>query len=344
MTKKICILSIDGGGIRGIIPATIIRYIEEAIQIKTGNGGARIADFIDLMAGTSTGGILVCAYLAPADGSQRPKFTAKEALNLYKERGGKIFELSFWQKVSSANGAVDEKYPADALEKALEEYFGNTLLNQLLKPCLIPSYDIENRKGKFFTSYNSQADTRNFQVKDLARATSAAPTYFETANIKSVYGVSYALIDGGVFVNNPALCAYAEARTMIFQNKGVSFPSAKDMLLISLGTGEVKKAYAYKAAKDWGSISWIKPLIDIMMSGNSETVDYQLRQLYDTLSADNKTCYKRIQVDLTKTNADPDLDNASGTNIVSLEEAGKRFVTDHQQELDNIVDLLIANN
>src|SRR5690606_38988087 len=124
---------------------------------------------------------------------------------------------------------------------------------------LIPAYDIENRMGKFFTSYNADANTRNFLVKDVARATSAAPTYFETAHIRSMYGVSYALIDGGVFVNNPALCAYAEARTMKFESKGIDYPTAKDMLLLSLGTGEVKKPYAYKDAKDWGSISWIKP-------------------------------------------------------------------------------------
>jgi len=345
MNKKICILSIDGGGIRGIIPATIIRYIEESIQERTGEARARISDYFDLMAGTSTGGILVCAYLVPAAGDpMRPRFTAEEALNLYKERGGDIFELSLWQKIRTAKGTLDEKYQADALEKALDEYFGETKLSQLLKPCLIPAYDIENRMGKFFTSYNADANTRNFLVKDVARATSAAPTYFETAHIRSMYGVSYALIDGGVFVNNPALCAYAEARTMKFESKGIDYPTAKDMLLLSLGTGEVKKPYAYKDAKDWGSISWIKPLIDIMMSGNSETVDYQLKQLYDTLPPESKTCYKRIQVDLSKTHADPDMDNAGGKNIAALEEAGKRWITDHLKELDDIVDLLIANS
>ena len=344
MNKKVCILSIDGGGIRGIIPATILKHMESCLQSKSGNPDVRLADYFDLMAGTSTGGILVCAYLSPGFTPSRPKFSAADALNLYKLRGDKIFDVALWQKIVSGFGTFDEKYSQEEIEKALSDYFGDTLLSELLKPCLITAYDIEKRKGHFFTSYNAVTDIRNFKVRDVARATSAAPTYFEAASVKSLYGANYSLIDGGVFANNPALCAYAEARTMNFANKGKLFPSAKDMLIISLGTGEVKKPYLYDKAKNWGSISWIKPVIDIMMSGNSETVDYQLKKIYDTLMDADKNCYKRLQVDLSKTKAKSDMDLATPENIALLEDAGKHFIADHEDELEHIAKILIENN
>ena len=91
--KKVRILSIDGGGIRGILPGIVLVHLEEKLQEKTGNEDMRLADVFDLMAGTSTGGILTLTYLMP-DENNRPKFTAQKAVDLYLEKGGKIFDVS----------------------------------------------------------------------------------------------------------------------------------------------------------------------------------------------------------------------------------------------------------
>jgi patatin-like phospholipase/acyl hydrolase len=183
-------------------------------------------------------------------------------------------------------------------------------------------------------------------LKDVIRATSSAPTYFEPPLITSKAGVSYALIDGGVFANNPAMCAYAEARSMDFStNQKAVFPSAVDMLIVSLGTGARsmanKSPYPYNEFRDAGKVKWIAPVIDIMMSGNSETVHYQLNQLFDTLAAGNKNDYYRLDPDIGE--ASPDMDDASTKNMNALRRAGEDFVKANREQLDAIVDKLILH-
>ncbi|MDN3670330.1 patatin-like phospholipase family protein [Echinicola jeungdonensis] len=250
-------------------------------------------DYLDFVAGTSTGGILSCGLLTPSDEDpQKPKFKVQEVVNLYHKHGKAIFHKSFWHEVRGLWGILDEKFPNKALRKALQKQFGEIKLSQLIKPCLITSYEINNRKAKFFTQHNANlSPSEDFLVKEVAQATSAAPTYFQVAMIKSAIGVNYPLIDGGVFANNPAMCAYAETRKLDFKN--VKKPTSKDMYLLSLGTGSENETYSYSQAKNFGLAQWIKPLISIMMSGNSETVSHQLKWLFD--AGNNKEGYVRLE-------------------------------------------------
>jgi uncharacterized protein len=343
MKKKVTILSIDGGGIRGILPGVIMAFVEKRLREREGDK-VRISDYFDLVAGTSTGGILSCIYLAPGkDG--RPKFTAQEAVDLYLDRGHEIFDVTFWQKMRSGLSLADEKYSAEQLEKSLNDYLGDTLLSQLLKPCIITAYDIFERKAVFFNKVDAiNNPVRDFYVKDIGRATSAAPTYFETARINSIYGTPYYLIDGGVFANNPAMCAYAEARTLDFATKLLhegkkDKPMVKDMMIVSIGTGSKGDSYSYEQAKNWGVIGWIMPLISILMSGNSETVNYELNQMFKTISSPGKRDYYRLEP--AREPADAAMDNATAHNMSALKEAGMRYVSDNTPLLEKIADLLI---
>ena len=338
MTKFKRILAIDGGGIRGIIPVQILVALEQKLKDQA-DDNARIADYFDLIAGTSTGGILACVYLCPSPADlSRPKFTAEEAAGLYFERGDEIFDIPIWKSISSVGGIADERYPADGLEEAIEDYLGDLELADLLKPCVITAYDIKRRRAMFFTQHDANVkDGANFSLKDVARATSAAPTYFEVARATSKTDVRYPLVDGGVFANNPALCAYAEARNPKTFG-GDPGPTAKDMIVLSLGTGEVKKPYYYQEAKDWGYLGWMRPILDIMMSGVSETVDYQLRQIYDAVGVPEQ--YLRIQPQLQQKNADTD--NAEYDNLLDLKGVGEDAADRFDDELDAFAQLLIA--
>lgn len=334
MARFTRILSIDGGGIRGIIPGQVLVAVEEKLKDRTQNPDASIADYFDLIAGTSTGGILTCIYLCPDSERKKARFTAREAVELYLERGDEIFDISLWQRIRSAGGVLDEKYNADELEEALKDYFGDLRLSELLKPCLITAYDIRRRKTEFFTQHDARVrKSRDYMVRDVARATSAAPTYFEVARIKSLTNIPHPMIDGGVFANNPALCAYAEARTKL-ENK----PTAKDMAILSLGTGYIKKQYYYKNAKDWGALQWIKPLIDIMMTGVSETVDYQLKQIFDAVGKPDQ--YVRINDELEYAN--PEMDDASGENLNALRREGARIARKFEEDIDRFIDKLLT--
>lgn len=331
------ILTIDGGGIRGILPGQVLTRLERIIQKRTGNDDAKIGDYFDMIAGTSTGGILTSFLLCPGpDG--KAKYHAREAVSVYLDQGDDIFKKSFGHTIKSVGGIMDEKYPAENLERILKDKLGeNLMLADLIKPCLITSYDIENRRSMFFNQMEAVENKHyNFKVWEVARATSAAPTYFEAAKVTSETGNSYSLIDGGVFANNPALCAYVEAREH-FKNKEGKSVSAKDVFMVSLGTGSVEKPYMYDKAKDWGVAQWLKPLVDIMMSGSSETVDYQLKHIFDSENVKNQ--YVRIEPNMGA--ADVDMDNARPDNLQALKLAGEKSSNMFEDKLEYIADQLI---
>ena len=204
----------------------------------------------------------------------------------------------------------------------------------MLKPCLITAYDITRRQAKFLTQLDAQKNAGDdFYVKDVARATSAAPTYFEVASGESTTEVPYPLIDGGVFANNPGLCAYAEVR-----HKWENRPTAVDMVILSIGTGYPKKErYSYNNAKNWGLIRWAKPLVDIMMSGVSETVDYQLAQIFDAVGKPEQDL--RVNGELLFAN--DDMDDASDGNLTALQQDGMRIAEESDSRLDAVVNLLL---
>lgn len=342
MAGLLRILSIDGGGIRGILPGQVLVYLEKKLQEKSGNPNARIVDFFDLFAGTSTGGILTCLYLCPdSKNSGRPAFSAKEAVDIYLKNGSSIFQNTLIHKITSVNGLTEEKYPSEMIEGLLREYFQDIKLSELLKPCIIPSYNIHKRSTHFFTQHDAkQKEGYDFYVRDVARATSAAPTYFEPSRAHSLMGVSYPLVDGGVFANNPSLCAYAEARQQFKRLDGSKNVTASDMFMLSIGTGSVKKSYDYKKAAGWGSLGWIQPVLDILMSGASDTVDFQLKQIFDAI--DKKDNYIRIDPEMGE--ADTEMDNASPENLKALEEAGIATSEKFEKELDRAADFLINNS
>ncbi len=203
----------------------------------------------------------------------------------------------------------------------LKNYFGDIELKDALTEILVASYEIEERHPYFFKRRKARENPRerNHFLRDVARATSAAPTYFEPAEVRTVGGSETKtryLVDGGVFANNPALCAYAEAILL--------GESSDNILLVSLGTGVATKRIDYGRAKDWGKGSWAKPVISVMMDGVADAVDYQLRQILPTEGPNAQ--YYHFNTNL------PDklgaLDAANRTNINALKQKAKRILDD----------------
>lgn len=342
--KKITILSLDGGGIRGIISCIILRYLEELLRQKD-HPGAKLGDYFDMIAGSSTGGILASVLLCP-DENGKAKYSIKKAFELYTEKGEDIFNISLWERLINPFGLFSEKISQDNLETQLRDFFGDLELKNFIKPSLITSYDIENRRAKLFTTTNAQQSQQNFFVRDICRATSAAPTYFSPVQIRSSYGQIFSLIDGGVFANNPSLCAYAEARKIpfaeVFQNpEKPDYPSVNDMMIVSLGTGTEMKSYPFIRYKNAGKLAWVNPIIDILLSSNSETVDYQLNQMFMTLGKRNRQNYYRINPSLKS--ASPEMDNVKKKNLEALIQAGLCYVEENDVLLNQIAEKLIKN-
>ncbi len=306
------ILSIDGGGIRGLIPALVLSKIEE----KTGRP---TAESFDLIAGTSTGGILALGF-SKDNGKGKAQYSAKDLADIYQSRGKEIFSRSLWKGVSSVAGLADETYSHSGIEKVLDEYFGDEPLGSCLTRTLITSYDIQNREPLFFKSWREEY--RSVQMKHAARATSAAPTYFEPALVP-VGGATRALVDGGVFINSPSVSAYAEAKRI--------FPDENDFFVLSLGTGELIRPIAYAEAKDWGKAGWVAPLLSCMFDGLADASNYQMNLFLGKQ-------YVRLQTSLTV--ASDDMDNATNGNIENLKSEAKKLVGTYKTEIDAVCKVL----
>lgn len=352
--KKIRILSLDGGGMRGIIPATVLEYVENKIIEITDNRNARIADYFDLIAGTSTGGILTAFYLTPAqtlfEEDPNAKHKASKALKFYEKDGVKIFNDSkkfSWFGLRQLFNAA--QYNPKELEKILQKEFKFLQIKDLLKPCIITTYNMQSKNSFFFSSREPMEKNRDFYIKDVLRSTSAAPTYFPPAFIKNLATDTEMInIDGGVFANNPAMCAYSEARATDFKN--ISFPSAKDMLILSIGTGGGQfKLPKVEKSSTWGILPWATSIPNIMMDGSIDTVDHQMKNIFDALSLKDKFNYKRIDVPLNKRTYSSDMADASLKNITALKKAGKEALesaqikNNNEYTLDEFIHKLIEN-
>lgn len=331
------ILSIDGGGIRGIVPAEILVHLEALLREESGDPKFHLSNAFDLIAGTSTGGIIACLLLCPdPDNPSRPHHDAAFAARLYRERGHEIFSRGPVHWVATLGGFLDEKYPARGLEGVLADALGTTRLSQLLLPSLITAYDIHARRAVMFCSHEAAANpNEDFTLTDVARATSAAPTIFEAYRATSLAGTTIPLVDGGVFANNPAMCAYAEA------SKLPASPRPQDIAILSLGTGVAMRRYQWRHARKWGLAQWALPLASIVATGLGETVDYQLTKLFSGLCCPER--YLRLQANIASApeGVAASLDNTSPDNLRALRSWGQRTAQEHTAQLRQFARLLL---
>lgn len=315
------VLSLDGGGQKGLMTMQIVIAIEEKLQQRHGPD-VRIADYFDMIAGTSTGGLCAAMLLHPK------RYTARQVADLYLKYGSTIFKASWWDKLRYL--FFGDKYSAKGLEQVLKMFIGDIKMSELTKPALITSYDITRRQSKFF----AQKDKVDFFVKDVCRATSAAPTYFPPMRLKDSEGEVYNCIDGGMHSNNPALAALSEVAN------AVDHPGVKDIFILSLGTGLNQKPYSYKDAKAWGEIGWTKPVIDILMSSSAEVVDYHLRMLF--LASKCSMNYIRIQPKETG-RISPEMDCVTPVNNHNLVNKGLQVAMLRERTINRVVNLLLSD-
>ena len=322
-TPPFRILSIDGGGIKGIIPALVLDYIEKTT-------GKQIATLFDLIAGTSTGGILATILTKPsAQGA--PEFTAAQVADLYVRWGAEIFPKSLWHTINNPKQFFGPKYPPTGIEPILKSYLGEARLKDTLTNILVTAYEIQKRIPWFFRTDHAKRDPVQFDFPlwQVARSTSAAPTYFAPESLASGDGSNWALVDGGVFANNPAMCAVAEVLTLR--------PGA-EILLVSLGTGEHTDPVRYATAKNWGLAGWAVPLLNVVFDGISKTTDYQLRQLYPEL--DGRKRYYRFETELSM--AEDSIDDTTSVNLGDLKQQAAELIQRNSADLNRLAKQLLS--
>lgn len=319
MTRTVRILSVDGGGIRGLIPALVLAELER-------QSGQSARDLFDLIAGTSTGAIIAAAIARP-----NPK-SASEIASLYMGSGPAIFSRNAISYIRSA--ITGPKYDAGPLERVLREFFGSCKLSDSHIPLLLPCYDIERREAHFAKSWRALRNPDDdFLTWEYLRAATAAPTYFSPALIHSLGGQRLAAIDGALYANNPAMCAMAEARVL--------FPGADRFVVVSLGVGEFRQPLPYEKARNWGLVSWAPPVIDCCMDGSADTTHYQLSNTFGP-----NVEYHRFQIDLHDPAAGPAanpsdcIDDASAANIGKLINRARQMIDRNAAEISRLAVML----
>ncbi|XP_009349524.1 patatin-like protein 2 [Pyrus x bretschneideri] len=338
----ITVLSIDGGGIRGIIPGIILSFLESELQ-KLDGKDARLADYFDVITGTSTGG-LVTAMLTTPDENNRPLYAAKDITPFYLENGPKIFPQD---SSIVANLAMNvkvlgrPKYDGKFLHSLLREKLGDKHLRHTLTNVVIPTFDIKRLQPVIFSSYQLQKNNSlDALLSDICIGTSAAPYYLPAHQFKSTNSTGetreFNLIDGGVAANNPALVAMSEVTKQIHKGNpdfvpfGANYKLFERFLVVSLGTGTTsEEKYDAKEASEWGALGWLigpdfsAPLVDIFTEASSDMVGFYLATVFQALeSPDN---YLRIQDDtLSRTLAS--VDNATSENLNDLVKVGEKLL------------------
>ena len=332
------ILSLDGGGTRGLITA---RWLE-ALEVEL---GSPLRENFDLIAGTSSGSILACAISAG--------IPASEIVRLYKENVTHIFpkQSTFWGKywLPIKQTLFSYKYDGKGLEKFLQEAFKEQKFCELEAKTLIVTYDVKHRTPLILKSFSKRFD--NLRTWEVVRASAAAQTYFPTKRLNirqkkyafsehsSTEMMETPLIDGGNVENNPTLCAIAEA---IRQNSSTF--QLKDLIIVSIGSGRPVKSYEPDRIKNsaikapWSALKWGVPTLSILFDSSVISGHYIASQLC------NSSRYFRLNLNLEEPKEDGSnsdkavsihMDDTSAEHLEQLERLATNFLENENKNVLN---------
>ncbi len=331
------ILSVDGGGVRGIVPALVLKSLQTRLTRLSSE--AELWNSFDLIAGTSTGILIALGLTKPqrdseANSLSQPEYGIDDIIDTYRLHASEIFPRTTFRALRQVMQAFGEKYDSTHFERVIKRLYGRTAVRDALTNLILTSYDTEARKPFFFKRrppHHRPADDLDFLMRDAARAGCAAPTFFEPAYVSPLppaFG-NYCLVDGAVFANNPAMAGYIEARKL--------FPRAKKIVILSLGTGSTVKRFTYHEMKNWGYIDWVSPmkgvpLSSIAIDGQVESVNYQLRKL---------TGVEFHRLDAPLLGCSEEMDDASEKNMNSLQRLAQGIIQANDARLDTIARTLV---
>lgn len=336
------ILSIDGGGIRGLVQARLLMALSEALARR---GDHRpLHEIFDLMAGTSTGGILA-AGLAMPHPIDKGRAAAKpsELANLYRDEAKHIFSKGVWPRLLPFGGLFRPLYDPGPFEALLQDKLGReACLKDALTAVVLTAYDIQNRHTRFMGSTPSRdgAASDIYLAWQAVRATSAAPTYFPPMLVDKLGqdGVQRqeSLVDGGLFANDPTLAAIVEARKMGWD--------LTDLCVISIGAGQSTERLDHSRARHWGQLGWIKPsngvpILSSFMQAQAEATAYQAAHLLDRSGmAKGPLTYYRFDAPLE--GISDALDDVRPRHLAALDGFADRWIAQQQSQIDAVADLL----
>lgn len=316
------ILSIEGGGVRSLVAGRVLVALEEKIRRVRGES-ARLADCFDLIAGVSSGCILA-ALLA------HKEMSAAEAVSRYRAHLPGCFERNPLYP-------FEHKYQSRALEEALISVLGETRLSQLATPCLIPAYDLINRKPLLLGRRQARENPAyDLSVVDAVMAAVALPTFFEPREVRFPNRLQALLVDACLFAKDPTDLAYEEACNMHHPR-----PRAEELCILSLGTGIFPTTD--KSPRHWNLLNWLNEMLGIAMNGSSDLIHSTFSRMYQSLGLRHR--YLRIDLDAEKTRGRHlRVDDTTPEALDELERIGDELTVEFDGKLEEFVGLIIEPN
>ncbi|MGB5346757.1 MAG: patatin-like phospholipase family protein [Woeseia sp.] len=315
------VLAIDGGGVRGILPAMILAEIEH----RTGKPAR---DLFDVIAGTSTGAF-IAALATCNDGGAAP-LSAQQIVDLYRSDAKRYFKRSSF-------GWFAPRYDSRSVVAVLRERLGATTLAETATSLIIPVFALREgvpRVHYFNTLTAKQLATDNHLLWQVVRGATAAPAFFSPFTVESLDGsIETAVIDGGVFANNPAMLGWLHAHqtlSSVFKSKkkgqvfalNEQFDTAADKLaatiVISIGTGFANSPVDPRKAAGWGKVQWLRPMFDVMFEGQSAQVTAELAI---AKKGELLHYFERLQPELSEEIGLDDVDK-----LAELEDAARQYL------------------
>lgn len=291
------ILCIDGGGIRGVMPAAFLERVERETSRRTAN-------IFDLISGASTGGLIALYLTVPRQDGAGPAHSAMQLRRLYTDHAQTIFPQRWWKRVSRL---WSPKYSPKGLRHVITDRLRDAKISDLVTPVVIPSFDRLSGEETVF-----KPGPVDWHARDVALATSAAPTFFPAHSARSVCGsMRGSYLDGGIWANNPALCAYAEAKRL--------WPEER-IAILSLGTG--RRRNTGLGPSSGGLAQWAPALPDLFMDSGERGIDYQIRA-FVSAAGDR---YERVQ---TSVPADLGMDSTNPDHLSLLCALGQSLADDY---------------
>jgi patatin-like phospholipase/acyl hydrolase len=322
--SKFRILSIDGGGLRGIVPLSILKEIEKRT-------GKRVHELFDMMVGTSTGGLIASCLTLRKEGTSQPLYTLEELSKMYTEYGSTIFPVqgTMGKIFRKANNLVNPKYDDKGIDKVLKKFISEQRIKDAIRPIIISTYDLNQNETVFFKSSEAnEYNLANPRIYDICRATSAAPTYLPAYSF-TYKGKMLTGIDGGVYINNPTMAAIAEiskyGQTGFYKKSDGSKVAFEDISILSLGTGSYTGSISREQAVSWGQLQWITCITDIMMRGVNQTTDYEAKEMIEANQ------YLRLSISIGDEKFSDMCDARPETQKYLMEEVDKQIFSNQEK-------------
>lgn len=340
------ILSIDGGGSKGIIPFTFLKYINSNIQKKqkTVLNKKCVQDYFDYFTGSSVGVIIICLLLTPDFDLNNFSFDD------FYELTSEIFSSSYFYKLYSLFGLINAKYDNNIKYESLKKYFKNYKIKDLKKQIIIPLYDLYSNNCYFITNETHP----EMLIIDLVMSATAAPLFFEPWSVKYDNNV-YLFVDNGIMTNNPCnliisyLIKKKSIENKLIENKliensindkisikeNIAFKKCDihvdlDIFLVSLGTGYF--AYNYKS-NHWGLATWMSKIIDLFVCCDAKSELYELDCLL------NKDYY-RLNIEIPDVKLTR-LDISEKKDLIILKNTTNKYIKENKKIFIELIKKLI---